>query len=1781
MYQINIEELTRQLQHAEARHTAGALQEAAGLYRRILDQNPGLAYTAYNLGIVLNDLAQYADAETAFRHALTLQPEFPEAELNLSFAIQEQGRYAEAVDGYRRLASPPFSSRNARFNLACLQLLTGDLVQGWEGYELRFENLQPVARRHGDKPLWDGSIQHGARLLIHTEQGYGDAIQMARYLPLLAEAGMEVHLETSPPLASLLTKLPGLESCVVRGAPVPDVDCQAPIMSLPGLMGTTLENIPATLPYLTSENSGSHFWKGLLPDTPKLRVGLAWVGRLDLPVNRKRSLSPALLEPLLDIPDLLFISLLQSVPDGFGTNDPRILSFPENLHAFHDTAALIANLDLVITIDTAVAHLAGAMGTPTWLLLPFVPDWRWLLERDDSPWYPSMRLFRQPAPGDWGSVIERVQHELRQYLRSDFGKSHVAHMPNHFKNGTDDTADHLFQAGLTLLQEGNSREAADTFRRLLALDPNLAEAWHNLGHACDAEYPNEAEHAFRTARRLSPNDSDIACSLADLYTTKERFEDALMLYREILASHPGDLAALNGAGVACQRLCRADEARHFYEELLRHSPDDPDALNNLGVLFREGQDLAASRRCFEAVLAKSPEEGDARWNLSHTLLIAGELKQGWDEYEWRFRRTAQLPLPQLPLPRWEGEALRGRSILLWTEQAYGDTFQFIRYAVLLANQGARVIVAVQDDRIGALLATASGVHAVVRRDQPLPPADCWIPLLSLPRLFGTIMDTIPVPVPYLHPPADSRETWQRNIPSADALRIGLVWAGRSRPDPRRSCPPDQLLPLTTFRDRCRWYSLQVEADPAQLDMLTSALRLTDLAPLLTDFGATAAAICSLDLVITIDTSVAHLAGALGVPTWLMLPYAPDWRWLLQRQDSPWYPSMRIFRQPAPGDWSNVADRICEALNACCAGQVDDATDLSEVTPLLDGIDRAKQEERWQEALNLCLSLLSRVPRHPLALLQAGGCLLFLRQPLAARRFLELALARDTEQVDAHINLALACLTSGDYATGWREFEWRLRKISDPLPPMPLLPAPGVSVEALRGAVLLVHTEQGFGDTLQFVRYLPQLANLGLRVILSAPPSMTRLLANLGGDNRIIPHGDILPPADYQAFLLSVPLIVYEVQPEPLDTTPYLAPPADLAAQWASRLPDDGYLRVGLVWAGREMAQSGYRRSLTLRDCAPLLRLPGATFVSLQTGPRAADIGQQSDANILDCSMDISDFADTAAIIAQLDLVITIDTSVAHLAGAMGKPTWVALLHAPDWRWGLDGEETAWYPSMRLFRQSESGSWDYVIARIETSLLNLLVDHLTEQSFARYHRRDLSGAIPLFSALLSYTPGNLDARFCLATSLLQCNQPEQAETHFRQLLAEAPSAEVYNNLGHAVGNQGRRNDAIAAFEQAVILEPATAESWQNLGNHLHAAGRRVDARQALHRAAALTPDSPEVWQNLGLVHQGLGELDDAYTCFRRALALHPGHEMARWNLGLLLLLRDDYQEGFPLLEARFVKPGALLELHADIPRWRGEEIAGKSLLVHAEQGFGDTIQFIRYVPLLAGRGARVVVEIQHEALRRLISTVPGIVELIVRGERRPEIDMQIPMFSLPLACGTTTETIPQPPYLVPPPETLTKWRDRISTASSGNLRVGIVWRGRSTPDPGRSIPVQELAPIFRLPGICWYSLQVDDEAHLETPPEVCLEHTTCLTDFAETAACIACLDLVLTIDSAVAHLAGALGIPGIVMLQAVPDWRWGLCRAESIWYPSLRLVRQGSQGIWGGVVEEVARLIQFR
>lgn len=396
---------------AEQIHTSGHLEEAAELYRRILDADPTLSRTAYNLGIILLALQDYKGAENAFSLCLASEPDLREARLNYVFSLQEQGRIDDALASYQAFSQTNPDSPDARFNIACLQLLKGELPAGFEGYELRFATNDQVVSRHLAIPLWTGILRSGLRLLVHAEQGYGDTIQMLRYLPQLISSGLKIILEVPAPLYQLCSTIKGLH-CIERGSRLPDVDCRLPIMSLPRAFGTTLDTIPGNVPYIEPDKLLVSTWLNKLPDTTDLRIGICWAGRFDLPANRKRSCPPALLLPLLAVPCVSFVSLQISPPDGFQFSDSRLLDYSSDLTDFNQTAALIANLDLVITIDTAAAHLAGALGIPTWLMLPAVPDWRWLLDREDSPWYPSMRLFRQPTPGMWEPVIARMADRL-------------------------------------------------------------------------------------------------------------------------------------------------------------------------------------------------------------------------------------------------------------------------------------------------------------------------------------------------------------------------------------------------------------------------------------------------------------------------------------------------------------------------------------------------------------------------------------------------------------------------------------------------------------------------------------------------------------------------------------------------------------------------------------------------------------------------------------------------------------------------------------------------------------------------------------------------------------------------------------------------------------------------------------------------------------------------------------------------------------------------------------------------------------------------------------------------------------------------------------------------------------------------------------------------------------------------------------------------------------------------------------------------------------------------
>ena len=393
--------------------------EAIESYDRALLLKPDLVEALHNRGFALHALTGYSDAVKWYDQALSLKPEYADALNNRGRALQALGRHDDAMDSYDEALALQPDHADAQLNKGLLLLLLGELDAGWALYEARWKASEAPPERHFAKPLWLGESDISrSRLLLHAEQGLGDTIQLCRYAKLLSAAGVEVAMEVQAELATLLRNVEGVSKVVARGEDLPDYDFHCPLLSLPLACKTTLTTIPAETPYLKAEASRLAKWSTKLGAPQSFRVGVAWSGGTLHRNDVNRSIPLSTFSRLLSL-RVDWICLQNHIRDADRAELaklPALRRFEPDIEDFSDTAALLELCDLVICVDTAVAHLAGALAKPLWLLLPFAPDWRWMLEREDSPWYATARLFRQPAIGDWDIVLQSIERELEARL---------------------------------------------------------------------------------------------------------------------------------------------------------------------------------------------------------------------------------------------------------------------------------------------------------------------------------------------------------------------------------------------------------------------------------------------------------------------------------------------------------------------------------------------------------------------------------------------------------------------------------------------------------------------------------------------------------------------------------------------------------------------------------------------------------------------------------------------------------------------------------------------------------------------------------------------------------------------------------------------------------------------------------------------------------------------------------------------------------------------------------------------------------------------------------------------------------------------------------------------------------------------------------------------------------------------------------------------------------------------------------------------------------------------
>ena len=1674
-------------------------------------------------------------------------------------------------------------------------------------------------------------------------------------------------------MVRLLRSLPGVDRVVARGDALPHFDLQCPMLSLPLALGTaSLADIPATMPYLFADTAQVAGWRARLDalGRPEPRVGLVWAGNprrqepIGAAVDRRRSIPPAQFAPLFALPGVHFVSLQKdgpAAPSGCPLTD-----FMGEVGDFADTAALVANLDLVISVDTSVAHLAAALGKPVWLLDRSDPCWRWLVGRRDCPWYPTVRIYRQPHPGDWDAVVDSVRADLgafagdrfaagvgggdgpgpvlspdtvplsvladvrglfgdavrhhqsgrlaeaehvyrqvlavdprhadslhllgviggqtaRHDLAADMISRAIAIRPNeapyhcnlgialrqldrldeavrHFRIAIDLKPDHaeahnhlgvalkdqgrldeaiacyrraveLLPAytgahnnlGIALKEQGRVEEAVASYRRAIELEPNYTGAHNNLGLALkDQGRPEEAEACFRRAIALNPNYALAYCNLGIVLQEQGRLDEAAACFGRALELNPGFAEAHNNLGTVLGELGRQDEAMACYRAAIDLMPGFPEAHNNLGTALRALQRLDEALGCYRQAIALSPDYADAHNNLAMTLLARGDMAAGWAEYEWRWRTPAVARLRRdFAQPQWRGEPAEGRTLLVHAEQGFGDTLQFCRFVPLAAARGWCVVLEVPGPLV-RLLRGLPGIAQMVATGEALPPFDLHCPMLSLPLALGSDSASIPGEVPYLHADTAQVAAWQARLAAMGepGRRVGLVWAGSSRShaptgaalDARRSIAPERLGPVVGLPG-LQFFSLQKDGPAAP-----AGFRLTDCMGEMGDFADTAALVANLDLVIAVDTSVAHLAAALGKPVWLLDRSDPCWRWMLGRRDSPWYPALRIYRQPRPGDWDSVIESVRTDLARCVEDGLAPGGFLP--LPLREGVGgRGPVPHGTPPPYPLPQGEGESTARDDLAVSSRPG-----RPPPDIRALFDAA-------VQHH----------------------RAGRLAD--------------AEALYRDVLAANP-----------RHADSLHLLG---VISGQTGRHELAADM------ISQAIEIDPR--QAAYHSNLAISLKQQERLAEAVACFRTAVDLG-------PGDpeAHIHLGIAlkeqW-GLEEAVACFRRAIELRPDAPRAHYNLGNAVREQGLPDEAAACYRR-------ALALQPDYDEAR--RNLDHVLG---SLGEVLGEPGQPGGGRVAAEPE---PVDGQA---HNNLGIALQAQ---------------------------------------------------GRLD----------------QAVAAYRQAVALDPDlAEAHNNLGTALREQGRPDEAAACYRRAIELRPDYPEAHNNLGNALRALGRLDEAIACLRRALALKPDYPHAHNNLGIALQEQGLLDEAIASCRTAVALNPASADARTNLGMALLARGDLPAGWEQNEWRWQTP-QMSKSRRDFvqPQWRGEAAEGRTLLIHAEQGMGDTLQFCRYAPLAAARGLRVILEVPRP-LVRLLRSLPDVAQVVEHGEVLPDFDLHCPMLSMPLALGTTIETIPNAvPYLRADSAQVAAWRARLaelegpgeaaaavaSSPSSSSVspppsssappshsswraearhprlsfaprqevvdggpspamtgraaghaaagatghvtegagamaaagasepdagasrlpRIGLVWAGNprkevvagAALDRRRSIAPDRLAPLFRVSGARLFSLQKDGPAAPEHFPLI--DHMGEMEDFADTAALVANLDLVISVDTSVAHLAGAMGKPVWLLDRFDPDWRWLAGRRDSPWYPTLRIYRQPHAGDWDSVIDSV-------
>jgi tetratricopeptide (TPR) repeat protein len=1412
-------------------------------------------------------------------------------------------------------------------------------------------------------------------------------------------------------------------------------------------------------------------------------------------------------------------------------------------------------------------------------------------------------------------------------------------------------------------------EAIEVARAAVALAPRDIRARLILVDALsEADLYPEALSVAEEARAIAPEDAQTSLRLARVRLALGHVDDAGRAFERVLVLSPRLLEARIGLGRVALERGRLQRAIELLGEALTETPDDHRLRLDLCLALRRADLFEEARRLLSPEVVGPAAPDILRIEAARLALAAGDWPKAAADFDRR-------PLPTFSdRPRWNGRRAPAERLVVVAEEGECDTLAFGRLLPALSSEVMSVTLAVPASRLAALRELGSLFGDIQLVDSAeLPPHDMCLPLASLPLALGIDPRLGPSELP---PPPKSA-SGHAGVPTIGLALGPSPFSPIVEPAPadivallRGAFPIARLVALD--KEAGRLLSSRVDTDPR-------------------------AVMAGLDLVVATDGPVAHLAGGLGRPLWLLLDCAAHWMWGREGRLSGWYPSARLFRAKGP-NWHGVAEALHAEVVALTASGLSDLASLrrlADAAGIVGGDAAARtalpyasrlaalvpsDSSVWVQFVSLLLRLgeeadadralvaaLVAAPRHaPLLLIAArrenergepaaalrhaeqalgyepgsvealmtrATALLALGEPAkaefalrqavlkaprradllvawgetlrclgdsrsASRAFeramiagdsadarlglgrlalaageswlalhllgravaldpghveaaLELAralrLARRTPEAttvlqrlvalrpgaaSAHAMLGELLLSLGDFAAGAAEFEWRHGQPPRPLPP----------VEDVIGRAVVLTAEGGDGALMRLVRYAPLLRAAGaVSVRVSGAPALDGLLgaiADVDGAGEPQP-GDLVLP------ILSLPAFFGTTIADLPAPRRYIRPDAEAVTAAAMRIADLKGVRIGVALAGIEAGidfSSFADIALVALDAEACARLPDVAMPACET------------------------FADIAALAVNLDAVVVSAASpIAALAAALGRPVFVIGPEVDDWLWLEHDDRSPWFPTARLFPRAPgeddaSGQTARLLAALTAftagdrsipfaSAPSATPDAdtaaagaenasaLVEAASVALDRRDDHRAILLLSDAIAAGAGDLDIREKLAGALMRIGEREKAGAIISALVAAAPTAERLSDLSEIDRLGGRLDDALVHAERAVALRPDLPFGHRAVGKALLALGRIDKAIAALSEAVGLAPTDPELL------------LDEAEA----------------------LLVAGDYRRGFARFEVRW-QAAEFLPRRFDVPRWSGEDIGGRTLLVHGEQALGAQIAFARFLPELTRRGARLVIEVRP-ALVELFRSLDlgGDVNVVEQGRRLPPHDLEVPLLSLPHVLSVERGALPAPARLLPDPLRVDAWRRLIG---EDGLKVGLYWHDIT--DAAR------FAGLSGIKGVRCFALdRRGGRASLGDLPAgaAVTPLGERLFGFAETASAISALDLVIAPASATAHLAASLGRPTLVIDPSPSDWFWS-GTAGSPWYPEATVLRASAGDIAArlktAVIERLAR-----